>query len=279
MAANEQSIMNGRRLGRMPARATRKALMFRDFVKFLKIPVSQTYWRSRKPIPIRSYGNNSNGCCTIASQAVLATRMERLEQKRTIQLTDEEILRVYYALTQRLYGGGDTGAYETDALDNWRNPDLTFRDPQGNPLTIDAYLRLNASDHDEVKLALALSGAKGIKLCFNLPAAWSQPAFDPPATWTATTGAAIGPWMPGSWGGHSMTAHGYTREGVLLDQTWDTPPNLVTWEAMSTYCDEAHVVIDSLDSWRTQLRAAGRTRELNLGDVRDAVNAVSAIHI
>src|SRR5688500_6730710 len=121
---NEPAVAECRRLGRLPMKSTRRALMFNDFVKFLKVPRSQTYWRSRKPIPLRSYGNLRHGCCTVAKQAVAATRMERLEQQRTIHVTDEEVLRVYYAMTTALYGGGDTGAYEDDALNRWRNPDL-----------------------------------------------------------------------------------------------------------------------------------------------------------
>lgn len=253
--------------------------MFRDFVKFLKIPESQTYWKSRAPIPIRDYGNLENGCCTIAKQAVAATRMERLEQKRTIEVTKDEVLRVYYNMTKRLYGGGDTGAYETDALDNWRNPDLTFRDTKGNPLTIDAYLRLNPYDFDEMKAALALSGAKGIAVCYNLPAAYSTREMSPPAKWDVPETSLIGKWMPGSWGGHSLWEHGYNKEGRTPDHTWLCPPNLVTWRALAAYCDEAHVVIDSLDSWRVRAREMAGSVKLNLADLRDAVNGVSSITI
>jgi hypothetical protein len=203
--------------------------------------------------------------------------MERIEQRRTVEITKAETLRVYYALTQRLYGGGDTGAYETDALDNWRNPDLTFRDTKGNPYTIDAYLRLNPSNHDEMRAALALSGPKGIAVCLNLPAAYSS--IMPPETWQVPEGGAlVGPWMPGSWGGHSLWLSGYVPEGGRMDHTWECERNLVTWEALSAYCDEAHMVIDSLDHWRVKVKES-TVGKLNLTDVRDAVNEVSSIRI
>lgn len=266
-----------KRLGRLPAKSTRRALMFSDFVKFLKIPTSQTYWRSRKAIPLRSYGNLEQGCCTIAKQAVAATRMERLETRRTISIADAEVLRVYYAMTEALYGGGDTGAYEDDALNRWRNPDLTFRDAADNPYTIDAYLRLNAKDHDELRAALALAGAKGIAICLNLPKAYER--IDPPATWDVPANdSLIGKWLPGSWGGHSLWCNGFTPDGAIPDHTWDLPNNLVSWEAMAAYCDEAHVVIDSIDAWRAIAKSQSAVK-INLGDVRDAVNAVSAIRI
>lgn len=275
--ANEQAPVTCQRLGRLPSKSSRKALMFSDFAKFLKLPASQTYWSSKKPIPQRSYGNTEHGCCTRAKQAVAQTRMERLEQKKTITITDDEVIRVYYEMTERLYGGGDTGAYETDALDCWRNPEQTFRDNDGHQYTIDAYLRLNPANLDEVKAALALSGAKGIAFCMNLPAAFAD--IRPPKPWAIPEGQAlIGKWMPGSWGGHSLNANGYTKEGVITDHTWDMANQIITWDAWATYCDEAHVVIDSLNAWKKRLKGSP-VAKLNLADVRDAVNAVSSVRI
>lgn len=251
--------------------------MFDKFVKFLKLPPSQTYWSKRAPIPLRSYGNTEHGCCTRAKQAVAQTRMERLEQKKTINITDDEVLRVYYAMTERLYGGGDTGAYETDALDCWRNPEQTFKAEDGHPYTIDAYLKLNPADIDEVKAALALSGAKGIAFCMNLPLAFADRR--PPQTWDIPDGQAlIGKWMPGSWGGHSLNANGYTKDGVITDHTWEMPNQVITWDAWAAYCDEAHVVIDSLNAWKQRLKGS-TVAKLNLADVRDAVNAISSVRI
>lgn len=264
-------------LGRLPAKSTPRALMFRDFVKFLTLPKSQMYWQKRKPLPLRSYGNLEYGDCTIASQATMATRMELLETKRLVHITDEEVVRVYFAMTTALYGGGDTGAYEDDALNRWRNPDLTFKDDKGNPLTIAAYLRLNAKDPDEIKAAIALSGPKGIKICLNLPRAYET--IDPPATWDIPEGTSLtGPLQPGSWGGHSLGANAFNQQGVFEDHTWDRPNNLITWAALAAYCDEAHAIIDALDPWRAQTKGHAAAR-INLADVRDAVNAVSSIRI
>lgn len=270
-------VVYDRRLGRLPAKSSRKALMFSDFVKFLKVPTSQTYWAKKTPLPLRTYGNDAYGCCTRAKQAVAATRMERLEQRRLIQITDDEVIRVYLAMSDRLYGGGDNGAFETDALDCWRNPDYTFRDTDGHPYTIDAYLRLNPANQDEMRVALSLAGAKGIAFCMNLPTAFQ--GVEPPATWDVPDDQSlIGKWLPGSWGGHSMWANGYTKDGIVTDHTWGLTPQVITWDAMAAYCDEAHVVIDSIDDWRKKLKGSA-VAKLNLAGVRDAVNAVSSVQI
>lgn len=266
---------SARCLGRLPAKSSRKALQFSDFFRFLKLPASSNTWAKRQPIPIRSFGNTQVGDCTIAKQAVAAMRFERLEQRKTIAIADEEVTRVYFAMTSRLYGGGDTGAFETDALDNWRNPELTFKDDAGHPYTIDAYLRINASNHDEVRAAIALSAAKGIAVCFNLPQAWQghDDRWDAPPSGQSPIGA----WLPGSWGGHSMNCFGYTAEGLLVDMTWDVPPVLVTWDAAAIYMDEAHLIIDSVDSWRAQ--ASSKAGTLKLTQVVEAVNDVSSRRI
>lgn len=273
--ATKDGVMPDRKLGRLPSKSSRKALQFSDFFRFLKLPATSNSWAKRQPIPVRSYANTQIGDCTIAKQAVAATRFERLEQRKTINIPDENVARVYFEMTRRLYGGGDTGAFETDALDNWRNPELTFRDTDGHPYTIDAYLRLNASNQDEVKAAIALSAAKGIAVCFNLPQAW-QGRDD---RWEAPPNgqAPIGEWLPGSWGGHSVNCYGYTPEGLLLDMTWDIPPLVATWDAAAIYMDEAHLIIDSVDSWRHTAKTAAGT--LQLKQVIEAVNDVSAVKI
>jgi hypothetical protein len=263
------------RLGRLPVKTTRKALQFADFFKFVQLPKSTTYWNRRAPIPLRTFGNLDYGSCTRSKQAVAAMRMERIEQRKTISITDDEVIRVYKEMSDRLYGGGDNGAYEDDALNEWRNPETTFLDTTGNPYTIDAYLRINALNHEELKAGLALSGAHGIAVCFNLPAAFSR--IEPPHAWDIPEGQQlIGPWMPGSWGGHSMWCFEYDSEGPMVDHTWDLKPQRVTWDAMAAYCDEAHLVIDSVNTWRKRTR--GKVRAA-LGNVIDAVNEISDIKI
>jgi hypothetical protein len=272
------------RLGRRPAKSNSKALHFAQFVRARQLadpPEQTTFWSRRRSFPIRSFGNREHGDCTIAKQAVAAMRMERLETRQTPKIADQAVIDVYYRMTDRLYGGGDTGAYETDALDNWRNPELTFRDTKGRPLTIDAYVAVNPKDHREVKRASATAGAHGLEVCFNLPWAWAR--LGPGELWDVErddNGKAlppVGDYEPGTWGGHSMHMYEYERRGPVLDMTWDMPAQPVTWEAASYYMDEVHLVIDSLDYWRKHKPEAKRL--LYLAGIRDAVNAVSDIRI
>lgn len=281
---NEAKAIKGLRLGRLPAKSTRKALMFgtvfADYLKFLELPKRQTYWKGKSPLALRDYGNRNHGCCTIAKQAVAAVRMERIEGRRTINITDESVLNRYYRMTEDLYGGGDTGAYEDDALNRWRDPMFAPEDDRGLAYPIDAYLRINAINHDELRAALALSGAKGIPICVNLPAAFAADHRMPPADWTLEGQnyyGLTGEWMPGSWGGHSMWANGYTEKGIILDHTWELPNNLLTWDAAAAYLDEAHLVIDSVNAWRKPARAAQKDKTLSRDDRSRAAKLETAI--
>lgn len=261
-------------LGKLPAKNDVRALLFARFVGIDTAPVVSLPWKGRAAFPARSFGNRDEGCCTRASQAVLAMRMERVEQRRTPKVTDAEVHRVYRAMTERLYGGGDTGGYETDALSEWRRPEYTFRDTAGRALTIDAYTRVNHLDLDEVRVALYVTKARGAKLCLSLPRAFSR--IDPPATWDVPEGQPlIGPWEPNSWGGHSLTCDGYDRDGVWLVHTWydgGVYRQLLTWRAFAAYCDEFHVVIDSANAWKKRLRPG----VLDVAGIVKAVNKVSS---
>jgi hypothetical protein len=281
---NEVAACGVKRLGKLPARSSPKQLHFGEFLRESVSPsdfppISTRFWDSRSRFPARTFGNTDNGCCTIASQAVAAMRMERLEGNASFAVTTQAVLDTYYALTQREYGGGDTGAYETDALDNWRKPDLTFRDTKGRPHTIDAYLRVNQADLIEVRRAIAFSRVHGVKACFALPLGFAS--INPPEPWDVpTNGADLRTWMPNGWGGHStFLGADYSVRGVDINQTWYEGKaevswgiQLITWKAFSMYCDEMYIVVDSVNQWARR----GLLDTKQAGTLVEMVNSVSS---
>ncbi|MDQ3747999.1 MAG: hypothetical protein M3367_03125 [Acidobacteriota bacterium] len=278
METNNEKIINTNiRLGKLPAKSSRQALHLADFLKpkrLEELPKATNFWTRRAPFPLRTFGNTEYGCCTIAKQAIAAMRMERLETRNTPKITDDEVIRVYFDMSNRLYGGGDNGAYETDALSNWRKPDLTFRDTKGRPLIIDAFLRVNHTDINEVKKALWLSAVQGLAVCFNLPAAWAR--LNSPGIWDLPEGQPmVGEWMPGTWGGHSMWQVENLIQGGLVPHTWGIKDQIVTWRGMMRYMDEVHIILDSLNSWRKK----PASKLLDLDKLKEAVNSVSDMKI
>lgn len=272
---SENVIIPGRRTGKAPARGHVKMLNAVNYLDVTKeIPDEFEPWKKRTKFPIRSFGNIENGDCTRASQAILQMRSERLEQRRTIDIADAEVLRVYYEMTGRLYGGGDTGAYEMDALNEWRRPETTFKDSKGRPFTIDAFTRINQTNIDEVKRSLYVSQTFGIKFCMNLPYAFADM---PISMWDIPEGQPLtGIWRPGTWGGHSMTTVGYTKMGIVWPTTWDTPDGFITWRAFAAYCDESYLVIDSINAWKKKRAIANI---IDLTAIKNDVNAVSSYPI
>jgi hypothetical protein len=264
-----EQIVEGKRLGKAPSRSHPKMLNLNNYTTEIADP-PKTYdaWKKNKPLPIRDVGNNEYGNCTIASQVLLTEYMERQEQKRTIHIPKEN-------LGCRHYGCGDYGAYEIDALNNWRRPDLTFRDDKGRPYTIDAYVRINQSDLKAVKNAIVLSKAPGIKVCFNLPWAWAMRG---DMVWDIPEGQSpTGIYMPGTWGGHSMMAlDKYDENWLYLPHSWNVPMGKISWRAFSIYCDEAYMVIDSVNSWKKKLEAEEVNVKLNLDAIVSDVNSVSS---
>lgn len=287
-----------KKLGKLPAKGDTRLLAFARFAQLDKVPAVYDPWKKRTRFPARSFGNRIYGDCTRASQAVMMTRLERVEAKRTPVIGDEEVLRRYFEMTWRRYGGGadgspmpqgwatpdgpgDIGAYEVDALSDWRNPATAIADSAGHPLTIDAFTSVNHRDNEEVKAAIALSGKFGIKICLNLPLAFSR--IDPPNDWDVPAGQTLtGDWQPGSWGPHSLYAESYDRTGIKLPQTWydgDVPyEQTLTWAAVAAYADEAHWVIDSIDGFRK--RAGEKVlAAVDLAGLVKAVNKVSRTKI
>jgi hypothetical protein len=276
------------KLGKLPAKSNKKALLFNNFVDTTIVPPkSFNLWAKRAKFPSHVYGNDSVGDCTRASQVESAMRMERLETRTTPLVADNEVIRVYFDMTWRHYGDGasgapmpvgwntpggdgDLGAYEEDALSDWRRPEYTFKDSKGHALTIDAFTKVNQADQNAVKLAIYTTAGHGVKLCFNIPLAWASQDLNWGAPPTGTP--LIGDWMPGSWGGHSTYGYAYSEKGVDII-TWGEH-RIVSWEAFAIYCDEAYWVLDSVDAWRRK-----KSTGINIPKLVEAVNDVSSYKI
>jgi hypothetical protein len=264
-------------LGRIARRSDPRTLQLAHFAPKaadLKLPVATNFWTKRTPFPPRVWGNDRYGDCTIAKQANMFRRFERLERRATIEIDDDEVVSKYLAMTAALYGGGDTGAYEEDALNRSRNADTALRDKAGHPLLIDAYLSVDPGDQIAIRRAIALANGHGIAFCINLPAAFQ--AIEPPDAWDLPAGQpATGDYLPGSWGGHSMWSIDYTAAGIVAEHTWGIKPQIITWRAVAAYVDEIHITIDSVDAWRKKTGP----KSLDLDAIVDAVNAVSPTKI
>src|SRR6476660_10159039 len=87
-----------KRLGKRPAKGDTRLLAFARFAQLDKVPAAYDPWKKRTPFPARSFGNRSYVYCTRASQAVMMTRLERIETRRAISIDEGEAVRRYFAM-------------------------------------------------------------------------------------------------------------------------------------------------------------------------------------
>lgn len=239
---------SAKNLGKAPKKEDRRNLMAARYLAS-GFPERYAWQKGRRMVPARTFGNTSYGDCTLASQANAVIRFERVEQRRTVLVPDQTVIQNYLDMT----GGQDTGWYELEALKRWRTKGFDL--PKGRTYQIDGFAEINPSNIDEIKAALWQF--KVIKVCFALPIAWAS--IDPPAyaangvggIWDVGTGPSF---TANSWGGHSMMADAYTEQGLWVSHTWYegkvAARQLVTWDAVKAYCDEAYSVVDSFNFWR-----------------------------
>ena len=216
-----------------------------DFVSpEVRVPSNYDFDKGRASFPLRMWGNDEWGDCVIAGEANQQIRLERVEQRRTIKLTDDDAITRYKALTGSQTAGDaqDEGLVVLDAMRNWRNSGFAVAD-KGRNYSIAAYGEVDPTDALEIRKAMYLF--HGIHFGFWLPRAaqamtrngfWDYQGQDGPE------------WRAGSWGGHLVYGKKFTPDSVEV-LTWGMKVR-VSNSFVAKYCDEAWAVIDNPDAWR-----------------------------
>lgn len=239
-----------------------KTMRLANFFKAdISVPPTFNTDKGRKPFPTNMFGNNSYGDCVIAGRANQQLRFERIEQRRTIAITDEDAISEYKRLTGCVSPGDDkdTGLVMLYAMRDWRNKGWHAA---GRNYKIHSYGELTPSNHQQLKQATFL--LSGIQFGFNLPT-----AIQGKKDWLYN-GEGGADWQAGSWGGHCVYGHGYTAEGVII-RTWGYDC-LVNWAFVDEFCDEAWGIVDNTDPWRIKQTIDIAKLEQELRDIGATVN-------
>ena len=162
-------------------------------------------------------GNDTLGDCTIAGVAHAITVWNGLVGKREV-MAQAEVIKLYLHLT----GGVDSGLYELDVLNYWRQ---TLVDGE----SILAFASVDPRNHDHIKQAIRLFG--GAYLGFHVQQ-------DCLADFEAGR-----PWTPGplTLHGHCVLATGYDEEGLTV-LTWGAVQK-ATWDWLDVCVDEAYAIL------------------------------------
>jgi hypothetical protein len=89
----------------------------------IHIPDVFNFDKGRAPFPDHMWGNDQYGDCVIAARANATLRIERVEQRRTLALVDDDAINTYKRLTGCNSPGdsNDTGLVMLDANRDWRS--------------------------------------------------------------------------------------------------------------------------------------------------------------
>lgn len=240
------------KLGKNEHRHDNRTLMLANFfLPDIRVPSKFDFDKGRAAFPLRMWGNDAYGDCVIADRCNAILRLERIEQRRTIALYDEDAVTEYKKLTGCQSPGdeNDSGLVILDAMREWKNTGLAtdgragIRSPRS--YTIAAYGELDP--HDGKQLRMATYVLHGIHFGFWLPRAAQGMTNAGVWDYNGETGD---DWEPGSWGGHCVFSKAFDENSMEV-LTWAMKVK-VTDSFIKKYCDECWAVVDSLDSWRTK---------------------------
>lgn len=183
----------------------------------------------------RMFCNDRVNCCTRSAQG-------HLHQIWGDSVpSDQEILEAYGAISG--YPDRDRGATMLDALNHWRKFGIGGR-------KIFAYLKIHASDRTQV--AFGIQNFGGVYAGCQLPRASLKKDI-----WTSSSSSIVqNDFVPGSWGGHALTAVEFSGSGLKV-VSWGRT-FLVSWQWWLDYVDEAYVIADQEDKLRSRHLQTGR---------------------
>lgn len=225
-------VQENKLLGAKEKKFDARNLMMTTFVDLSKSPPVNFNLEKRYKRPFSPYHTQRMGSCTISSQAEALRHWERAEQfGRDIFIPEDIIDARYVDLSNRLYGGGDNGAYELDALKDFKETGFKFNKRQ---YKIDAFTEVPIADAELLKYAI--SNFRGIKICVAVTNTMYNSS--PEAVVDDDTSQVIGY--------HSMYGMGYeTAAGMWIVHTWNRPPQLFTWAYIKNRATEAYTCVDS----------------------------------
>jgi hypothetical protein len=218
----------GVKLGKKAAKYDARTLRFSTY-KGTLAPAPETYDFSSRISNLGMCLNDTLGDCTAAGVAHLVQAWTGYNGVPFVP-ADASVLALYEGSCG--YNPADpttdAGGVLLDVLKYWKTNPFEGHE-------IDAYVSVDPKNKEEVKQALFYFG--GLYVGVQLPkSAQSQTVWDVP--WYGARGDAA----VGSWGGHCIANILDYDDKTLTTITWGALKTM-TWDWLSTYCDEMYVVL------------------------------------
>lgn len=218
----------GLKLGKNPARHDPRTLAYARYRTGSQSPPPDAHWGHG--LPFAMLGNDQYGDCVEAAYA----HMVQIWGDRAghpFVPAEAETLGAYSAITGFSPDdpNSDQGTDMLTAVKYWKSAGMGGQE-------ITAYAAVNPLGRAQVEEAVAFFGGCYIGIQLPLSAQNQVAAVD--GLWTVETGPDA---QAGSWGGHCVPICGYNRD-VLWCVTWGAIQGM-TWDFLTTYCDEAYVLL------------------------------------
>lgn len=237
--------MNELRLGKLPAREDKRTLQMRMFLTFKLPPLPDSYDVDTAlpcPVTIDMLANDELGDCVMAGRGHQTRRFEAREQGCLALLPDKSVLAAVRSEYIKEGHGKDNGLVVLDSLNCWRKGWTVNR----RKYNIYAFGKIHPGDREEVAATIYLLG--GAQFGLELPKS-AEAQFYAGEQWRIVAGPKG---KKGSLGGHLVYNHKYelkecSEAGVTV-VTWGKE-QLMTWDFLEYYCDEAFAVVDNRNKW------------------------------
>lgn len=225
------------KLGKKKARRDSRNIKLKTILRLIP-PIPDAYLvdsTSPEPVPVPMFANNLWGDCVIAARAHQQLRFEAFEQKRILQITDEEVLQEYWKEGKVLPCDRhpDRGLVLLESLKKWRKNGWTAGGQQHD---IYAFAEIIPTDIMSVKTSIYFLAGTTAGIMVSQSA---LDQFDGRTGWDVVDN-------PGMLhGGHAIDIIGYDQAGPIC-VTWGRLQHM-TWRFWEQYCDEAYAVVDNRD--------------------------------
>lgn len=225
-------------LGKQAAVKDPRTLQFEALVRpKVTLPAEYDYDLKHPRVPLPMFGNDVHGNCVIAARAHNTLRLEQIEQKTLVKISDQDVIDQYYSES----GGKDSGLVMIYSMKNW--VDVGWKaGVKKRRYFVKGFAELNPHNHQAIKEAIFMDAGVHLGLSLPLTAAYQMDAGKP---WNVVA-AKPSQTKPNSWGGHAVYVSGYTVNGPVC-VTWGRK-QAMSWEFVDVYCDEAYVAFDAVNA-------------------------------
>jgi hypothetical protein len=219
-----------------------RTIQFADFMRDpVPIPTTFDFDKGRTEFPLSAWGSERQKCDVVASQANQLLRFGRIEEKRTIPLESQDVIRRYRSLARVKKSGdeNDIGLSALNAMKRWQKQGWMLK---GRNHKILAYGELDPRERDLLRTAIYFF--RGIHLGF-----WLTRATSMLTTWDFT-GEIGEDWKAGTLGGCLAYCKAYNEFGYQI--LYQGKTIFVTNEFVDQFSDECWVCIEEIDYWIRQ---------------------------